>query len=145
MNFNKPPSVYFKTDNPALKPQRAHPTDAGADLFSQSTEVIEPGTTKLIDTGVAVKIPTGCVGLVFSRSSQGAAGISLANSVGVIDSDYRGNLLVLLKNSSDKPYEIKHGKTKVAQLVILPILLPDFVDVWNDTERGNGGFGSTGS
>ena len=133
-----------------LQPQRAHPTDAGADLRSAETWSLQPGSSKLFDTGVAVKIPQGFVGLVFNRSSQGKLGIKLANSVGVIDTDYRGNIKVLLENHKFEPYEVVAGKTRIAQLVIVPVLLAEFKiveneDKWNNTQRGENGFGSTGA
>jgi len=124
-------------------PKRANPTDAGADLMSTEACEIYPNEQKMIDTGVAVKIPEGYAGFVFNRSSQGKKGITIPHSVGVIDSDYRGNIKIILKNTSEDRYEIKVGD-RIAQLVILPVLLPAFVDAWNDTERGTGGFGSTG-
>ena len=124
-------------------PHRAHPSDAGADLFAFESYEIYPGEQKLVDTGVAVKIPRGSAGFIFNRSSQGKKGITIPHSVGVIDSDYRGNLKVLLKNISEDPYLIQEGD-RIAQLVIQPVQLVDFVDSWNDTKRGTGGFGSTG-
>ena len=127
----------------AVLPQRAHPTDAGADLCALDAHEIYPGEQKLVDTGVAVKIPEGFVGLIYNRSSQGKKGITIPHSVGVIDSDYRGNLKVLLKNISEDPYLIVAGD-RIAQLVIQPVVLADFYDSWNDTQRGTGGFGSTG-
>jgi len=125
-------------------PRRANRTDAGADLMSKEDLEIYPGEQKLVGTGVATKIPEGYAGFVFNRSSQGKKGITIPHSVGVIDADYRGEIKVLLKNISDDPYKISRGD-RIAQLVIMPVLLPDFVDVWNDTERGTGGFGSTGT
>jgi dUTP pyrophosphatase len=125
-------------------PRRANRTDAGADLMSKEDLEIYPGEQKLVGTGVATKIPEGYAGFVFNRSSQGKKGITIPHSVGVIDADYRGEIKVLLKNISDDPYKITRGD-RIAQLVIMPVLLPDFVDVWNDTERGTGGFGSTGT
>lgn len=130
-------------DYPQFLPQRAHPTDAGADLRSTETCEISPGEQKLIDTGVAVKIPEGYAGFVFNRSSQGKKGITIPHSVGVIDSDYRGNIKVILKNTSQDAYKIDVGD-KIAQLVVMPVLLCGFVDAWNDTKRGTNGFGSTG-
>ena len=124
-------------------PQRANPTDAGADLKSTENLIISPGEQAMVDCGVAVKIPVGYAGLVFNRSSQGKHGISIPHGVGVIDSDYRGNIKVILRNNSDVPYTISRGN-RIAQLVIVPIMLADFKDIWNDTERGSGGFGSTG-
>jgi dUTP pyrophosphatase len=129
----------------AKSPQRQHQTDAGADLFSLTTTNIYPGEQAMIDTGVAVKIPSGYGGFVFNRSSQGKSGVVIPHSVGVIDSDYRGTIKVILKNMGDEPYEIEAGVTRIAQLVIMPVMLADFVDVWNDTQRGTGGFGSTGT
>jgi len=130
-------------EDKAFLPKRANPTDAGADLMSTEDCEIYPNEQKMIDTGVAVKIPEGYAGFVFNRSSQGKKGITIPHSVGVIDSDYRGNIKIILKNTSEDRYEIKVGD-RIAQLVILPVLLPAFVDAWNDTERGTGGFGSTG-
>lgn len=138
------PQVECLVQDPKLMPQRQHATDAGADLFSAQDCEIYPGEQKMVDTGVAVKIPVGYVGYVFNRSSQGKAGISIPHSVGVIDSDYRGNIKVILKNNGEDPYIIKRGETRIAQLVISPVMLAHFVDIWNDTERGTGGFGSTG-
>jgi len=137
------PVIECRVDDPTYLPSRAHPTDAGADLKSSEKIDIYPGETKLVDTGVAVKLPKGYGGFVFNRSGQGKMGIILPNSVGVIDSDYRGNIKVPLKNLSDSPYKIEPGM-RIAQLVIMPVLLVGFVDAWNDTERGIGGFGSTG-
>jgi dUTP pyrophosphatase len=128
----------------AQLPKRAHPTDAGADLFSRNNYVIAPGEQELVDTGIAVKIPEGYGGFIFNRSSQGKKGITIPHSVGVIDSDYRGNLMVLLKNISSEPYMINVGD-RIAQLVVMPVLLAEFKDIWNDTDRGTGGFGSTGT
>lgn len=129
-------------------PKRAHPTDAGADLVSAETWELLPGTKKLFNTGIAMEIPKGFVGLVFNRSSQGKNGISIPNSVGVIDSDYRGDIKVLLENrSSDFTYFVEAGGTKIAQIVIVPIILAEFVETYSplsSTERGTGGFGSTG-
>lgn len=132
------------SDNGKL-PYRAHETDAGGDLYSAVNITLNPGDVELIDTGVAVKIPKGYMGQIFNRSSQGIRGITIPHSVGIIDATYRGQLKVLLRNDGNDPYEIKRGETRIAQLVISPIVLPKFVDIWNDTERGTGGFGSTGA
>lgn len=144
------PKIQIKLDNPKLNPFRVHLTDAGADLKSNKDVSIYPGEQKLIDTGVAIKIPVGYVGFIFNRSSQGKIGIQIANGTGIIDSDYRGNLKVLLKNNGEDPYFITAFTSRIAQLVISPVLLPQFVawsasdEPWEDTERGSGGFGSTG-
>ena len=140
--------VQVKLDNPRAAPLRAHPSDAGADLFSMTEAAIYPGEQKMIDTGVAIKIPLGFAGLIFNRSSQGKIRVQVANGVGVIDSDYRGNIKVLLVNNGDDPYFIYPLTTRIAQLVVTPIMLVDFnvcKDApWDDTDRGTGGFGSTG-
>ena len=136
--------VLSKTTDAKYLPKRAHPSDAGADLTAAESFELYPGDQKMIDTGVAVKIPEGYGGFVFNRSSQGKQGITIPHSVGVIDSDYRGNIKVILKNNGEDVYNIVAGETRVAQLVIMPVLLVDFIDSWNDTERGTGGFGSTG-
>ena len=134
----------------AQLPKRAHASDAGADLFAwfepKDTQWLDiyPGEQKLVDTGIAIKIPEGYGGFIFNRSSQGKKGITIPHSVGVIDSDYRGNLKVLLKNIGEDPYKISVGD-RIAQLVIMPVLLTEFKDIWNDTSRGTGGFGSTGT
>jgi dUTP pyrophosphatase len=126
-------------------PERQHPTDAGADLFSIVTTSIYPGEQALVDTGIAIKIPEGYAGFVFNRSSQGKLGVTIPHSVGVIDSDYRGTIKVILKNEGNEPYKIEAGVTRIAQLVIMPVILCNFRDTWNDTQRGTGGFGSTGT
>ena len=137
------PSIQCLAEDKAFLPKRANPTDAGADLMSTQTLEIYPGEQKLVDTGVAVKIPEGYAGFVFNRSSQGKRGITIPHSVGVIDADYRGNIKVILKNLSEDPYKIERGD-RIAQLVVMPVVLCNFEDIWNDTERGTGGFGSTG-
>lgn len=141
------PTIKCLAEDKAFLPKRANPTDAGADLaaFLPEGETLDiyPGEQKLVDTGVAVKIPEGYAGFVFNRSSQGKKGITIPHSVGVIDSDYRGNIKVILKNISQDPYKIERGD-RIAQLVIVPVVLCDFEDIWNDTERGTNGFGSTG-
>jgi dUTP pyrophosphatase len=141
--FNSPQIPCLVEDKEFL-PKRANPSDAGADLMSIEDLEIYPGEQKLVGTGVATKIPHGYAGFVFNRSSQGKKGITIPHSVGVIDSDYRGEIKVLLKNIGDDPYKISRGD-RIAQLVIMPVLLPEFTDIWNDTQRGTGGFGSTGT
>lgn len=140
--------IEIKCNDARLVPTRAHPTDAGADLKSNITIVLHPGEQYMFDTGVAIKIPINHVGMIFNRSSQGKLGVQIPNSVGIIDSDYRGNLKVILRNTGALPYEVIAFETKIAQLVIVPISIPEFVygdyANWNDTARGTGGFGSTG-
>ncbi len=125
---------------------RATEGSAGLDLSCLETLIIDPQTTLLVPTGIAVAIPSGFVGKVYIRSSLAVKmGITLVNSVGVIDSDYRGEIKIALYNISPHPVNILGGE-RIAQLVIEPILMPDleFVDDLPETLRGEGGFGSTG-
>lgn len=145
------PTVVVKLSDPKAMPLRAYPSDAGADLFSSEKAIIYPGGMQMIDTGVAIKIPVGYGGFVYSRSGQGKIRVALTNSVGVIDSQYRGNIKVILLNEGDDPYEINTYSTRIAQLVIAPVMLAQFrdfneypQDTWEDTDRGVAGFGSTG-
>lgn len=142
------PVIPVKLSDIRCMPKRAHDTDAGADLFSVDVISIYPGESKLVDTGVAIKVPVGQVGLVYNRSSQGKIRVSIPHSVGVIDSGYRSNIKVLLVNNGEDPYFIYPFTTRIAQLVITPIILPEFLELdgglWEDTTRGTGGFGSTG-
>ena len=121
---------------------------AGADLYALTGGPVEiaPGGTALIHTGIAIAVPRGCVGLVYARSGLACKhGIAPANKVGVIDADYRGEVMVYLHNHGDQPQTIEDGD-RVAQLVITPYLTAQFerVDELNGTQRGSGGFGSTG-
>jgi dUTP pyrophosphatase len=108
---------------------------------------INPGERVAVPTGIAISIPShDYVGLIFARSSLGyKKGITLPNAVGVIDSDYRGEIFVALTNISDSPYVINPGE-RIAQLVIMPVCIAqlEVVDSLSDTERGEGAFGSTG-
>ena len=142
--------MIFKLDADEYMPTRAHPFDAGADLRSTDIHSIPPNSMRMVDTGVAVKIPTGYVGLVFSRSSMGKVSVTLANSVGVIDESYRGNIKVMVQNNhQDKYYDIAR-LDRICQLVIVPIVIPEIllhtgsVEYWNDSARGEQGFGSSG-
>ncbi len=121
---------------------------AGADLYAclEDPVTIKPGQTQFLPTGLAVAIPAGHVGLVLARSGLACKrGLAPANKVGVIDSDYRGEVLVALHNHSAQQQRVEPGD-RVAQLVIVPILSPSLrvVDDLSETERGEGGFGSTG-
>jgi dUTP pyrophosphatase len=127
----------------ATLPKRANPTDAGADLFYNGPDVIiAPGEKVVLDTGVAMKIPVEYGGFVLNRSSQRKAGITSLGT-GLIDSDYRGTIKIILVNTTNEPYEVTAGE-RIGQLVIIPVVLTEFVDTWNDTQRGTGNFGSTG-
>ena len=121
---------------------------AGADLYAclDAAVTIAPGQTMAIPTGIAIEIPAGHAGLVFARSSLGTKrGLAPANKVGVIDSDYRGEMMVVLHNHGSVSQEINPGE-RIAQLLITPVLTPGFVvaDELSETDRGSGGFGSTG-
>lgn len=134
----------------AVLPQRATEGSAGADLCAciESSIVILPGTTQKIPTGIAIEMGgREMAALVFGRSGLGINhGIVPANAVGLIDSDYRGEIIVGLHNSSQKEYTINPGD-RIAQLVIIPVLLPQIqlVDDLGQTQRGAGGLGSTGN
>lgn len=122
---------------------------AGADLYACMNEdvTITPGATEFIHTGIAMEIPDGLVGLVYARSGMACKkGLAPANKVGVIDSDYRGEIMVALHNHSNNPVTISSGE-RIAQFVLTPYITADFREVakLNDTVRGEGGFGSTGT
>lgn len=130
-------------DPEAIMPCRAHSADAGYDLFSCEDAVIHPNTGCKFDTGVHVAIPENYVGFLKSKS-----GLNVNHSIqseGVIDSGYTGSITVKLFNHGSQAVEIKKGQ-KISQLVLLPIITPELelVDSLEDTERGEGGFGSTG-
>ena len=131
----------------AIPPAYATEFAAGADLYNLKEEVaLLPGETKLIHTGIALEIPEGYVGLIFARSGLATKrGLAPANKVGVIDSDYRGEIMVALHNHGTIPQTVEGGE-RVAQISIVPYLKAEFseVDFLSESERGTGGFGSTG-
>ena len=134
-------------DPKAIAPKYATLCSAGADVFARIDEEITvwPGTRALVPTGLKVAIPDGCCGLLLGRSGLALKhGICLANGVGLIDSDYRGELGVILQNNGGEPFKVEDGM-RIAQLLIIPYLQTPFVvDDLEDTIRGQGGFGSTG-
>ena len=135
-------------DSRAKLPTYGSDHAAGADLYALTHGPVEiaPGGTALIRTGIAVAIPQGYMGLIFARSGLAAKqGLAPANKVGVIDADYRGELMVFLHNHGSHPQTIEDGE-RVAQLVITPCFTAQFqiVDELDETQRGSGGFGSTG-
>lgn len=137
-----------KLSEKAILPTYGTEFSAGADLCAcTDTDIaIEPGKTVLIHTGIAAEIPVGYAGMVFARSGLASKrGLAPANKVGVIDADYRGEIMVALFNQSSQTQIIMHGD-RIAQLVILPFLAAEFVetDTLSETVRGAGGFGSTG-
>ena len=136
-------------DENATVPTYGTEDAAGADLYSASLEqiFINPGKTVFIKTGIAMEIPKGYVGLIFARSSVATKrGLAPANKVGVLDADYRGEVMVALYNQSDK-VQVVEPKERIAQLSIVPFIQTSFevVDSLETTERGTGGFGSTGT
>ena len=138
-----------KLSSNAKIPSYATDFAAGCDLYSSSSEKISfnPGETKLINTGIAMEIPLGYAGLIYARSGLATMrGLAPANKVGVIDSDYRGEILVALLNHTNEVKEIDPYE-RIAQLVITPYVKGLFneVDDLNETKRGENGFGSTGT
>lgn len=136
-------------DPRAKMPSYGSADAAGADLYAvtDGSVTIAPGQTVLIHTGLALAIPQGFVGLVYARSGLATKqGLAPANKVGVIDADYRGELMVALHNHSGEMRTVEHGD-RIAQLVITPYLTAQFTqqEELDDTVRGEGGFGSTGS
>lgn len=138
-----------KLNDNAVIPQRATSGSAGADLYAciDTPITLEPGKLVKIPTGIAIELADSSVAaFLFARSGLGVKhGITLANSVGVVDSDYRGEVCVGLCNVSDQPYTIQPGE-RVAQMVIMPVAAAEFVEVasLSSTDRGEGGFGSSG-
>ncbi|MBQ7337322.1 MAG: dUTP diphosphatase [Clostridia bacterium] len=137
-----------KLNEKAQLPTRGSSAAAGYDLYACIDEAvtIAPHTTEKIGTGLAVAIPEGYFGAVFARSGLAAKqGLRPANCVGVCDADYRGEYIVALHNDTDQPRTVQNGD-RIAQLVIMPFLPAEFeeVDELGETQRGAGGFGSTG-
>lgn len=137
-----------KLTESAIIPTYGTQFSAGADLYAciDAPIVINPHETQMIHTGIAMEIPEGYVGLVYARSGMAAKrNLAPANKVGVIDSDYRGEIMVALHNHGEEAQKIEKGE-RIAQLVIAPFLTAEFseVDELCETVRGEGGFGSTG-
>lgn len=137
-----------KLDERAVVPSYGSEFSAGADLYAVLDEetVILPGETKLIHTGLALEIPVGYAGLIYARSGLASKrGLAPANKVGVVDADYRGEVMVALHNHSNAPQTVAPLE-RVAQLVVTPFLKVEFdvCEELSDTVRGTGGFGSTG-
>ncbi len=138
---------YKKLNENASMPTFGTEYSAGADLYSAEEEiVIAPNETAFIGTGIAVQIPVGCVGLIYARSGLACKkGLAPANKVGVIDSDYRGEVKVALHNHGKEAQTVLKGE-RIAQMVITSYFACDYIEseVLDDTVRGEGGFGSTG-
>ena len=133
----------IKLDEGAFTPTRAHPTDAGLDLYARETKIIPARYWETFDTGVHIELPQGTVGMLKSKS-----GLNVKHHItseGVIDVSYSGSIVAKLYNNGYDSYEVKAGD-KITQLVIMPMLTPD-IEVVDELEvkgRGNNGFGSTG-
>ena len=140
---------YKKLDARAVVPQYATPGAAAADLCAvlDTPLTLAPMQRALVPTGLAIELPgPACVALVYARSGLSIKhGLCMANGVGVIDSDYRGEIRVGLTNLSDTPYTVQPGD-RIAQLAVMPVVQAELerVDSLDDTGRGTGGFGSTG-
>lgn len=137
-----------KLSEKAIIPMYGSPYSAGADLYSAMDDLtIEPHTTTLVKTGISLEIPVGFAGLIYARSGLASKrGLAPANKVGVVDCDYRGEVMVALHNHSDIPQTVASGE-RIAQLVITPYVVAEFeeTDELSETIRGEGGFGSTGT
>lgn len=132
----------------AILPTYGSVEAAGADLYAclDGPVTIAPGQTAFIPTGIAMAVPRGCAGLIYARSGLACKrGLAPANKVGVIDSDYRGEIMVALYNHGTQAQTIETGE-RIAQMVITPVLTPAYeaVQTLSDTQRASGGFGSTG-
>lgn len=138
-----------KLDDRAVIPSYGSEYAAGFDLYAVLDEdvTIKSGATYLVKTGLAMEVPMGYAGMIFARSGLATKkGLAPANKVGVVDSDYRGEVMVALHNHSTENRTISHGE-RIAQMIIMPFYKAEFlvVDELSDTNRGSGGFGSTGS
>jgi dUTP pyrophosphatase len=137
-----------KLNEGAILPTYGSEYAAGADLYActDGPVVIGAGKSVLIHTGIALELPVGYAGLIYARSGLATKrGLAPANKVGVVDCDYRGEVMVCLHNHSDIDQTIENGE-RIAQLVITPYITASFIEVdeLSDTVRGEGGFGSTG-
>jgi dUTP pyrophosphatase len=128
-------------------PVYAHPGDAGADLIAAESVELAPGERKLVGTGTAVALPDGYVGLVVPRSGLATKhGLTIVNTPGILDAGYRGEIKIILLNTDrSEPYTVTAGD-RIAQLVIMPVTRARFIPVERlpGSQRGDGGFGSTG-
>lgn len=134
----------IKLDKGAYMPTRAHKTDAGLDLYARESRVVPAKGSAIFDTGVHIELPKGTVGMVKSKSGLNTKhGLT---SEGVIDEGYTGSIVVKLYNNSERTFQVFAGQ-KISQLVILPVIIPDELEIVEELEnsdRGNNGFGSSG-
>jgi len=133
-----------KLDPAALLPRRAHDTDSGADLFALSRTVLPPHAVTHVHTGISIELPANTSGIIWGKSSVESKGIKAM--AGLIDAPYRGEIIICMYNLTDQEFVFEAGQ-KVAQLVVLPTLYPAIEEVQqlSQTDRGSGGFGSTGT
>ncbi len=138
-----------KLQENAIVPSYGSAAAAGADLYAlidDGAVTVAPHTTVFVHTGIAMEIPDGYAGLIYARSGTACKrDLAPANKVGVVDSDYRGEIMVALHNHGEKPQTVENGE-RIAQMIITPYLAVDFIESASleDTDRGAGGFGSTG-
>lgn len=142
------PPLRIKRLDPSLPlPVRAHADDAGIDLYAATDLELAPGRRQLVGTGIAIALPVGTVGLIHPRSGLAArAGLSIVNTPGTVDAGYRGEIKVcLINHDPDTSITIGHGD-RIAQLLVQRVELPEAVEVdeLDDTQRGAGGYGSSG-
>ena len=137
-----------KLKDNAILPTYGSLEAAGADLYAclEESVTIQPGCSVFVPTGLAMEIPKGYAGLIYARSGLACKrGLAPANKVGVVDSDYRGEFMIVLHNHGQEAQVINHGE-RIAQLVVTPVFTPGFAEVSDltDTQRADGGYGSTG-
>jgi len=144
MNLNQIFDLKCKVLDEELIPQYATEDSAGADLFCNELVVLKPGDKKLVGTGIAVEIPVGFFGMLLPRSGTGKLDVMLANTVGIIDSDYRGEIKLFLKNNNTDDIVTISKMDQVCQLIVLPFLPCRFLPTnkLSETIRGDNGFGS---
>ena len=139
-------TILVKRETPEAKiPTKSNSTDAGFDLYATEAATMYPSERRQINTGISMAIPNGHVGLIWPRSGS-AVKFGIDTLAGVIDSEYRGEICVILQNHGNLPYTVTSGD-RVAQIIIhkIPDLEMKLSETLNDTERGTGGFGSTGA
>jgi dUTP pyrophosphatase len=140
------PVLVKRLDRGLPLPTRAYGGDAGVDLYAAEAVRLEPGARAMVGTGVAVAIPTGFAGLVTPRSGLAQRhGLGVVNAPGVVDSGYRGEIRVILVNHGAEPVSLARGE-RIAQLLVVPVETQGLLEVEElpSSERGEGGFGSTG-
>lgn len=137
---------YTTVEGISYVPQKATNGSAAYDLRAAESKTIAPFAFEVIPTGIMVAIPNGHAGIIANRSSNGKRGLMLTNGIGVIDSDYRGEILLSVVNLSKESITIERGE-RIAQFMLIPVkhVFWHWVDSLSETERGRGGFGSTGS